>query len=108
MPEIERVRTQAWASILTQPEAFPAQARRDALYLARQNVGLEARARAGRDGCREARAAVAALRCAGARQDGSLPGLGGAAREWLACIEEMLAIAERSCALASVAPASAA
>ena len=95
MSELARRRTEAWAELLARPQTFPTRARHDALLLARQNAAVAPRARAARAACRGARASLASLRRAAAR--GRAP---GPTHEWVGCLDELLATADRVCALA--------
>lgn len=60
--------------------------------LTRQNVGLEQRARVAKSACKDARSAIADL-----RRNIDAGRASVYAREWLTCLEELLAIADRAC-----------
>jgi hypothetical protein len=95
--KLEQRRTQAWSELLARPDTFPTAVTRDALQLARQNVGVEQRARAARAACSDARDAVAKLQRSLNRPGG--PAMTGIAREWVSCLADLLALADRACAV---------
>jgi hypothetical protein len=95
-PALTQHRAEAWATLLTQPDALPSRSRRDALLLARQNAGTAQRARVARSACRGARDSISRLQ----RSFEARPAA-GIAREWVLCLEELLAAAERICELAA-------
>src|ERR1041384_2956575 len=93
MPGVERERTAAWAELLKEAAA-PSPAERAAIVELRQK--LQERAQRAQSECGRGRAQLAELTRLLERGDQLKLEL---AREWVHCVDEVLALAERACSL---------
>ena len=96
MVNLQRERTAAWAQLLK--EATPSAAERQKILELRERI--QERLRTAQSECGRGRAQLAELTHQAERSE-RLKAAGDLVREWVRCVDDVLALAERACAVAS-------